>query len=134
MPVRNVLSLVLALFLLPACARHETVRSSFFSPAFELVSCRLAAGRDLVDVRLRVARPEAFEPDPVSTYLVDEATGERFYLVQLQRIGPLRDRGDDGKDPVRSITFRNREKMLRPGARLTLVVGEARLRHMVLEE
>lgn len=132
--MRGLLSLALVLLLAPACGTRDSVRSTIVSPKFEVVSCRFAAGRELVDVKLKVAGPETFRFDPRSTYLVDEATGERFYLVQLRRIGPLAEVTEAGKGAVRSITFRNREGKLRPGASLTLVIGEERLRNMILKE
>lgn len=134
MSLRGLVCLVMFLFLVPSCARQEAVRPSPVSPRLEALSCRLVAGRGLVEVRLRVAGSERFEPGPESTYLLDDATGEKFYVVQLQRIGPLGDVRNSGKDAVRVITFRNREGKLRPGSRLTLVIGEARLGNLMLEE
>jgi hypothetical protein len=134
MSLRGVVCLVVVLILVPSCARREAVRPSPVSPGFEAVSCMLVAGRQLVEVKLRVAGSGRFEPGPENTYLVDEATGEKFHVVQLQRIGPLGEVRDSGKDAVRSVTFRNREGKLRPGSRLMLVIGEVRLRNLILEE
>lgn len=132
--MRKLLPLLLVLLLVPSCARRGASRPAAGSPTLTLVSCRLAAGRELVDVKLRVSSAEAFDPEPENTFLLDEASGERFFLVQLRRIGPVGAGGDPGKHAVRSLTFRNREGMLRPGARLTLVIGTTVLRPMVLEE
>lgn len=134
MVVRRLAWLAVLLFLVPSCAGQGGFRSSLFSPRYEVISSRLVAGRELVEVKLRVPGAERFEPGPENTYLVEEATGERFYVVQLQRIGPLGDVRDPGDQAVRSITFRNREGKLRPGSRLALVIGKARLRNLTLEE
>lgn len=134
MSLRGLVCLMIVFVLVPSCARREAVRRSDDSPRFEALSCMLVAGRQLVEVKLRVTGSVSFEPGPESTYLVDEATGEKFHVVQLQRIGPLGDVGDSGKEAVRTVTFRNREGKLRPGSRLTLVIGEVRLRNLILEE
>lgn len=124
------------LMLLLACSACGTIRSVSigFSPRIEPVSCRLSENGEFVDVRLRYHGKEPFDPDRPGSFLLDEATGEKFFLLQLQRIGKVGTTGQPDEQTVHSIMFKNRDGLLKPGARVTLVIGEHRREHLLLQK
>jgi len=99
-----------------------------------VVQCRLAANGEFVGVRFRVTGVDRFDPDAAETYLVDESTGEKFFVVRLQRIGRLAEFSAPGEKDVHHVMFRNREGKLKLGTRVTVVVGPARQEHLLLQE
>lgn len=121
-------------FLLTACSAREGMRRPAEAPRIEVLHCRLAPSGEFVDVRYRILGEEKTDPDPADTYLVDEATGEKYYLMLLQRIGRLPGTRSQEDAVARSIMFRNFDRKLKPGARVTLVVGGLRREHVLLEK
>jgi hypothetical protein len=97
----------------------------------EILSSRIEANDAFVEVRFRLAKGGKEEPDTTATYLVDEATGERFYTIRLQRVGRLAENGSE--EAVHTVLFKNRDGILRPGARVVLVMGTAR-KELLLRE
>lgn len=121
-------------FLLHSCAPKPAVRPTEAVPQIELVSCRLAASGELVDVQFRIREKGILDLQPANTYLVEEATGERFYIVRLQRIGPIAGVSEPRTGAVQYLVFKNREGKLRPGSRVTIVIGDAKLEQVVVGE
>lgn len=105
----------------------------FSATRIDPVSCRLVANGEFVEVRFRFRGEEPFDPNRPDLLLVDEATGEKFYLMQLQRIGQTGAMASAEGKPLHSILFKNRGGMLKPGARVTLVIGSERREHLPLE-
>ena len=126
--------LLLLLVVCTACTTHRSVSSLKIPPRIEPVSLRLAGNEEFVDVRFRFHGKEPLDPDQPGTFLIDEATGEKFFLLQLQRIGRVGATAQPDENPVRSIIFKNRGGLLKPGARVTLVIGEDRREHLLLEK
>ncbi len=93
----------------------------------------MAANREFVGVRFRMIAAARFDPEATEMYLVDEATGERFSVVRLQRIGRLAEFSAPGEKGVHSIMFRNREGKLKIGSRVTVVVGGARTENVIVQ-
>jgi hypothetical protein len=121
-----------ALGLLAACAaRKEAMRPP--PPKVGVVQARLAANREFVGVRFRMIGADRFDPETTETYLVDDSTGERFPVVRLQRIGRLAEFNAPGEKDVHFVMFRNVDGKLKPGSRVTVVVGAARQEQLLLE-
>ncbi len=120
------------LFLLPACSARQAVRGPGGVPRIEVVYCRLAPSNEFLDVRFRIYGTVNFDPDPSSTYLIDEGTGEKYYIMLLQRIGRLAEIRNPDETAAHSIMFRNFDRKLKPGARVTLVAGGLRQEHVVV--
>jgi len=133
---RDLFAWLFLLSLVVCCSACGTIRSVSHgvAPRIESVSCRLAENGEFVDVRFRFHGKEPFDPDQPGTFLIEEATGEKFYLLALQRIGKVGLKAQTDEQPVHSITFKNRGGLLKPGARVTLVVGEDRREHLLLEK
>lgn len=130
--MRKFLLASVVLFLLPACSAGEAVRRQAGIPRIEVVSCRLAPSNEFLDVRFRIYGGAEFDPDPSSTFLIDEGTGEKFYIMLLQRIGRLAETRSPDETASHSIMFRNIDRKLKPGARVTLVVGGSRQEHVIV--
>ena len=113
-----------------ACGKARYFSATRIDP----VSCRLVANGEFVEVRFRFHGKEPFDPNRPDLFLVDEATGEKFYLMQLQRIGQVKATENIEEKTVHSILFKNREGMLKPGARVTFVIGSHRREHLTLEK
>jgi len=133
---RDMLVGVILLFLTVGCAACGAIRSTSlgFSSRIEPMSCRLSENGEFVAVRIRFHGKEPFDPDQPGTFLIDEATGEKFFLLHLQRIGKVGASVQADEKTVRSIIFKNRDGLLKPGARVTLVIGEDRREHLLLEK
>lgn len=99
-----------------------------------MTACRLASGNEFVEVRFRVHGKEKFEVDPASTYLMDEATGEKYFIVRLKRIGRLADTINPSDPASHTILIRNLNKKLKAGARVTLVAGGLRQERVIVEK
>jgi hypothetical protein len=99
----------------------------------EVVQLRLAANREFVGVRFRMLGGDRFDPEATGIYLVDESTGEKFSVVRLQRIGRMAEFSVPGEKDVHHIMFRNQEGKLKIGSRVTVVVGSARMEHLLVQ-
>lgn len=130
--MRTRVRVIILLALLPACSAASKWAASHGEPRLEVISCRIAAVSGFVDVRFRLSGSGTFDPEPATTYLLDEATGQRFPIVQLERIGRMAEARSPDENRVHFVMFRNREGMLKPGGRVTLVVGPARQEHVLL--
>ncbi len=88
---RNAINFLLAAFLLflhSCAAKKEAVAPP--PPALariEVIQLQMTANRDFVGVKFRVAGGERLDPGAAEVYLIDESTGEKYPVVQLQRIG-----------------------------------------------
>ena len=131
---RRLILLAAPLFLIAACsAKKEALVPPPTSPRMEVTQLQLAANREYVGVRLRMIGSDRFDPETTEIYLVDEATGEKFSVVRLQRIGRMAEFSVPGEKDVRQMMFRNREGKLKIGSQVTLVVGPARQEHLVVQ-
>ncbi|NJD61947.1 MAG: hypothetical protein FIA93_04415 [Deltaproteobacteria bacterium] len=142
--LRRFLLPLVALLLLQACSPREVVRAPALpslppSPppllsGIEVTACRLASRNEFVDVRFRVHGKEKFDAVPADTYLLDEATGEKYYIVRLKRIGRLAETKNPSDPAAHTILIRNLNRKLKAGARVTVVVGGLRQEHVLVEK
>jgi hypothetical protein len=102
-----------------------------------VVSLRQTANGHLLDFRYRVVDPEKAatllrrEEKP---FLIDEATGKRFPVPQMPKIGALRQSSiapEAGK--VYFILFKNPFGLLKSGSRVTVVIGKFKAEHLVVD-
>ncbi|HEX9205594.1 MAG TPA: hypothetical protein VF853_06670 [Candidatus Deferrimicrobiaceae bacterium] len=122
-----------ALCLLAACsAKKEAARP--LPPGVRVIQCTLAANREFVGVLFRMTGPERYDPEGMAAYLIDEATGEKYEVVRLQRIGRIAEFTTPGEKGVHHVLFRNREGKLKIGSYVTVVVGPGRQEHVLIGE
>jgi hypothetical protein len=102
-----------------------------------VVSLRQTANGHLLDFRYRVVDPEKAksllrrEDKPV---LIDEASGKRFPVPQMPKIGALRQSSlapEAGK--VYFILFKNPFGLLKSGSKVTVVIGNFKAEHLVVD-
>lgn len=132
---RHVLGAVALLLLFSCAAKKEAVPPSVPPPPtarIEVVQLQMTANRDFVGVKFRLAGSERVDLDDAQIFLIDESTGEKFSVVQLQRIGRKAEFSVPGKQGVHHVMFRNREGRLKVGKRVTIVVGNARQEHLLI--
>lgn len=106
----------------------------------ELVGVRLSGADFLIDVRYRVkdvAKAQALLERKVHPVLVNEATGERYYVPQAPKLGPLR-QSATAKQPVQLdkvyfMLFANPDRKLRSGEKVTLHAGESTVQGLVVQ-
>lgn len=104
------------------------------APKLDVIRLGLVSKGEFVGLRFRVTGVETFDPGAVEAYLIDEATGEKFPVVRLQRIGRLAEFATPGEKDVHNILFRNRQGKLKLGKRVTVVIGSIRKEHLQLQE
>jgi hypothetical protein len=101
------------------------------APRVEVIQLQMTVDRDFVGVKIRVAG-DRIDLDAQDIYMIDEATGEKFTVVRLQRIGRLAEFSVPGESGIHHIMFRNRDGRLKVGKRVTLVVGKSRHEHLLI--
>ena len=100
-------------------------------------SIRLTAGGYMIDFRYKVLDPEKAAPlgrRENKAYRVDESTGAKFLVPTTPKVGSLRQapkKLDAGKTYF--VFFCNPGKYLKAGSTVTVVIGDFRAEHLVLE-
>jgi hypothetical protein len=109
------------------------------APARELTVNRvfMVANGSMVQIRFTVPAATATQwvpVDPRQTYVVDEATGEKFFVMNLVRIGPLAQVRLPKGGGSSYMVIDNRHERLKPGTRITVVVGALKQEHVTVAE
>jgi hypothetical protein len=106
----------------------------------ELVGVRLSASDFLIDLRYRVkdiAKAQSLLERKVQPVLVNEATGDRYYIPQVPKIGALRQSATAKQpaqlDRVYFMLFANPDRKLRSGEKVTLYAGDSVVRDLVVQ-
>ena len=129
-----------ALTLLTSCAaKKESVVSSEPVPPvssppapapepdlsrIEVIQMLITENQEYVNVKVRIKENELNTLDPSDVYLLDEASGKKYPVVRLQRIGKLAEFSVPGEKGVRRIMFWNNEGGLKIGKVVTLKMGK----------
>lgn len=106
----------------------------------ELVGVRLSGADFLIDVRYRVkdvGKAQALMERRVHPVLVNEATGDRYYVPQAPKLGSLR-QSATAKQPVQQdkvyfMLFANPDRKLRSGEKVTLHAGESTVKGLLVQ-
>lgn len=105
----------------------------------ELLGVRLSGADFLIDVRYRVkdvAKAQALLERKIHPVLVNEATGDRFYIPQVPKVGSLRQSATAKQpaqlDKVYFMLFANPDRKLKSGERVTLHAGDSMVRDLVV--
>ncbi len=95
----------------------------------EIVGVRLTGAGHFLDFRYRVVDPEkskALLDRDQTVYLLDQATGTRIE-VPVTKVGPIRQTTRrPEKDRIYVVLFGNPGKIVKPGSRVTVVMGDFR--------
>jgi hypothetical protein len=105
----------------------------------ELMAVRLTASDFMIDLRYRVkdiARAQALLEQKVKPVLVNEATGDRFYIPQAPKVGALKQSATAKQPAIVDRTyfmlFANPDRKLKSGEKVTLYAGESVVKDIVV--
>ncbi|GAB4264781.1 MAG: hypothetical protein Kow0092_16640 [Deferrisomatales bacterium] len=101
----------------------------------EIVAVRVAAAGHLLDLRYRVADAQKASPlfnSQTKPYLIHQASGKVLAVPTTAKLGPLRSKYKPRQGRVYSMLFAN-PGLVRPGDRVTWVLGELRVEDVVVE-
>ena len=105
--------------------------------AIHVVSLRTSASGHLVDFRYTIpesGRAEAFLAREVKPYLIDQTSGVRLSVPDAPKIGPLRQTArSQTPGRVYFALFANPGKAVKPGSKVTVVMGELRLENLSVQ-
>ena len=101
------------------------------------LAVRLTAAGQMIDFRFRVIDSEkshtAFDRK-IRTYLVDQASGDRYNVPADSKLGPLR---SSSRNPAEGkeyfIFFANPGKNLHPGSKVAIVIGDFKIDNLTIE-
>jgi hypothetical protein len=96
----------------------------------------LTAEGQMLDFRYRVMDEEKAKPlfsRQSKPYLVDEATGAKFLVPESPKIGALRTTREPKPDRNYFIIFVNPGRYIKKGNRVTVVIGDFKAEHLVVE-
>lgn len=103
----------------------------------EVVRAKLIEKGVFLDVHFRirgvVGRPNIHSRHLGYAYVIEESTGEKFYVQRFARIGALgQKRLDEG--PISIARIENEGGKIRKHLRITFVIGGLRQEHILVEE
>lgn len=105
----------------------------------KLMGVRLSGNGYLVDVRYQVldaAKAQPLLDRSVRPVLIDEATGNRFYVPTPPIVGSLRQTARNKvihTDRTYFMLFANPDRRLQPGSNVTLYVGDQKFANLRVE-
>jgi len=100
-------------------------------PKVEVIQLLMTENQEYVNVKVRIKENELNSLDPSEVYLQDEASGKKYPVVRLQRIGKLA--SVPGEKGVRHIMFWNNEGGLKVGMLVTITVGKYQKKQVLLQ-
>jgi hypothetical protein len=105
----------------------------------QIESLRLSAADNLIDFRYRIIDPDKALPlveRKNKPYLIDQESGKTLGVPSGAKVGPLRQTVRYGKpkqDRVYFILFGNPGGFVKPGKKVTVVIGDFRVEDLVVE-
>ena len=102
----------------------------------QMLPAHLTAGGSLIDVRFKIVDPEKALPLTelgAKPYLIDEATGEKSEVPTYEMTGALRAKGNPKAGKNYFILFNNSRGAMTKGSKVTLVIGDFKVEHLVVE-
>ena len=100
------------------------------------LSIRQTAEGYMLDFRYRIIDAEKaspfFKPE-IKPYLIDEASGAVMAVPNVPKVGSMRSTRKPLKDRNYTILFANPQKYIKPGSKVTVVIGDFKAEHLVVE-
>jgi hypothetical protein len=100
------------------------------------LSIRQTADGHMLDFRYRILDEEKASPlfsPTIRPLLIDEDTGAVMAVPTVPKVGAMRSTRKPLKDRNYAILFANPQKHVKPGHRVTIVIGDYRAEHLVVE-
>lgn len=142
----SVAAVALCLFLI-GCAAGSVNQKAASTPVaekaavsgdwgIEILAIRQSAAGYMLDMRYKVIDAEKAIPifdRKVRPYLIDQASGAKFAVPNPPKTGPLRtsDRPQAGRNYF--IFFANPGRFIKPGSKVTVVIGDFRAENLTVE-
>jgi len=137
------------LVLLSGCAGHSQpamsqaeqaapvmVKKQIAELGIEVMAMRLTAGGNMLDFRFKVLTADKAMPlfrEDIFPYLIDQKTEIPFKVTDTTKVGPMRPTSRDPREgKVYFMFFRNPHKFLQSGQRVTVVVGEHKIKDLMI--
>lgn len=130
----------------PVAAAEAATISSATTPqtleslGVEVVAVNLSASDFMIDLRYRVKnidRAQALLDRKVQPVLINEVTGDRFYVPNTPKLGALRQTQRTKQavqlDRVYFMLFANPDRKLKVGEKVTLYAGDSVLHDLVVK-
>ncbi len=102
----------------------------------EVIGIRESAAGYMLDFRYRVVDPDKSAPlfnRRIRPYLIDEETGARLEVPNPPKVGPLRTSDKPKANRTYFILFGNPGKFIKKGARVTIVIGDLKIKDLVVQ-
>jgi hypothetical protein len=116
--------------------RAKNERSIGEKWGIQVLSMRLSAGGYMLDFRYRVKDVDKASPlfsGKIQPYLVDQESGAKFLVPEPPKMGTLRTTRKPLPDRNYFILFANPGKYVKPGNKITVVIGDFRAENLVVE-
>jgi hypothetical protein len=101
----------------------------------KILGIRQTANALLLDFRFHVIDPEKAKPligRHAKPYIIDEASGMKFSVPNMPKVGSLRARGNI-PDRDYFILFSNPNGIVKKGSKVTVVADDFKLEHLIVE-
>jgi hypothetical protein len=100
------------------------------------LSVRQTADGHMLDFRYRVVDEQKAAPlfsPKIKPLLVDENTGAVMAVPNVPKVGSMRSTRKPVRDRTYFMLFANPQKHIQPGHKVTVVIGDCRVEHLVVE-
>lgn len=104
----------------------------FIRPRIHVIQVLLSGNGSFIDVRYWLSRPEKAR-GRIPVCLINEVTGERFYLMKLAKFGTIRTRHVKNQQ-AGILLFRNRNNSIKRGSKITLIYGPFQVKHLEIQD
>jgi len=143
---KKVLVIIAAFILLGVChaADAAEIDTPDFAATTEMerawgirpLSIRQTADGHMIDFRYRIMDAEKASPlfsPKIKPILIDEDTGAVMAVPTVPKVGSMRSTRKPLQDRSYAMLFGNPEKHIKPGHRVTIVIGDYRAERLVVE-
>ena len=100
------------------------------------LSIRQTAEGYMLDFRYRIIDAEKAAPffsPKIKPYLIDEASGAVMAVPNVPKVGSMRSTRKPVNDKNYAILFANPQMYIKPGRKVTVVIGDFKAEHLVVE-
>jgi hypothetical protein len=101
----------------------------------KILGIRQTANAFLLDFRFHVIDPEKASPligRHAKPYIIDEASGMKFSVPNMPKVGSLRARGNE-PDRDYFIIFSNPNRIVKKGNKVTVIADDFKVEHLIVE-
>ncbi len=103
----------------------------------KVLSIRTTAAGRMLHFRYKIVDPEkasSLVSKKVKPYVIDLASNTKLSVPQLPKVGSLSQRTSNAKtDRIYFLLFSNPGKMIKPGDKVTIVIGDFKLENQTVE-